>query len=267
VDLTDSHQVTDVFLTLQPKYVVHLAGLRNREIDEKNYRDTYNKNVAMSLNIIDACRKLKNIRRLIFFGSCEEYGLAPLPYEETQRCAPTGPYGLSKLAVTQYLFALFCKDHFPFVVLRPSVIYGPGQDLNMFIPSLIETLIKSKPFAMTNGEQLRDFIYIKDVVDAIVKALRCNKRIDGNVINIAAGKQIMVKEIAALVEKLIGAGEYSFLNFGAIPYRQNEIMGYSVKNDRAKELLKWFPETPIDAGLQQTIKYYKDRIQHRHLVT
>lgn len=257
LDLTDCVKVADVFSLLQPDYVIHLAGSKNRGSDSTQFRYIYDTNLLMSLNVIDACCGLKNFKRLVFLGTCEEYGKVSTPYDETQRELPTGAYGLSKLAVTQILSGLFHSCRLPSVVLRPTVIYGPGQGVEMFFSALVQSLLAGENFLMTAGEQRRDFIYINDVVDAIVQAVSADERVNGTVINVGSGISYRVKEIAVLVANLINPDASSLIKLGAIQYRPNEIMDYSVVINRARKLLDWSPTTSLEDGVQQTIKHFK----------
>lgn len=266
IDLTDRVKVADVISLLQPDYVIHLAGAKSRANDIAQFRDQYNENVLMSLNIIDACRALENFKRLVFLGTCDEYGQAATPYVETQREAPVCAYGLSKLAVTQILSGFFYSHRFPSVVLRPTIIYGPGQGDEMFLPALIRSLLAGKDFPMTAGEQRRDFVFIDDVVDAIIKAVTVDERVNGTVINIGAGISYQIKELAALIAGLIDPAVGGLIKFGAIEYRANEVMNYSVVTSRAKELLGWYPCTRLEDGLEQTVRQFKESTdaQMRH---
>ena len=257
LDLTIREDVANIFSLIQPDFVIHLAGLSNRLNEATQFYDTYDTNLSMSLNVIDACRKIENFKRLVFLGSCDEYGLAPTPYNEAQREMPTNAYGLSKLAVTQILISLFHSHRFPSVILRPTVIYGSGQGNEMFISSLIQSLLAGRDFAMTNGDQQRDYIYINDVVDAIIKVVSSNDKINGAVLNIGGGVSYQIKEVAKLVADLVGPKISRLIQFGAIQYRSHEVMHYSVEIERARELLGWYPNTNISVGLQHTIQQYK----------
>jgi len=260
LDLTDRGKVAELVSILKPDYVIHLAGLKSREHDATQFRNIYDANLSMALNVIDACRRLEDFKRLIFLGSCDEYGLALAPYNEKQRELPVSAYCLSKLAITQILIGLFHSHGFPSVVLRPSVIYGPGQGDEMFISALIQSLLANRDFAMTNGEQLRDFVYISDVLDAIIKTLGADERIHGTVLNIGAGVSSQLKEISNMIADLIGSDIGRLIKFGAIQYRNNEMMNYSVNIACAEEFLGWSPSTDIKVGLQNTVKYFKESI-------
>lgn len=263
LDLADRVKVVDVFSSLQPNYVIHLAGSKDRVNNVAQFRDTYDKNLLISLNIIDACLTIENFKRLIFLGTCDEYGQVSTPFDETQREMPSNAYGLSKLAITQVLSGLFLNLRFPSVVLRPTVIYGPTQGDEMFLSALIQSLLAKKEFPMTLGEQSRDLVHVDDVVDAIIKAIKAGERVNGAVINIGAGVSYQIKHIAAMVAKLIHPDASEYLELGSVQYRSNEIMDYSVKIARAKELLGWLPSTNLECGLQQTIEHFKTAVDGR----
>ena len=260
VDLTNRNMVAETFSALQPDYVIHLAGEKNRNDIDTQFRDSYDRNLAISLNVIEACLGLPKFERLIFLGSCDEYGHESSPFDEMQRELPANAYGLSKLAVTKILSGLYQSRQFPSIVLRPSVIYGPNQGDEMFLSALIQSLLAQKNFAMTYGEQYRDFVYIDDVVDAIIKALTAVNQVNGTVINIGAGVSYQVKNIATLVANSIHQDANNHLKFGVVPYRTTEVIHYAVNIGRAEKLLGWQPTTKLEQGLQQTVNHFRAQV-------
>jgi nucleoside-diphosphate-sugar epimerase len=109
---------------------------------------------------------------------------------------------------------------------------------------------------MTGGEQVRDYIYVEDLIDAYIMAAVVPLKTKVEIINIGAGKGIPLKEIALNVAKQMGANE-NLLQFGALPYRPEEIM-YSVANiEKAKNLLGWKPKTSLEQGIEKMIGQYK----------
>lgn len=260
LDLGNYNQVIEIIKDIQPDYVIHLASSKDRNITPNQFRNIYGNNVTISLNLIDACLQLKEFKRFIFLGSCDEYGQIETPFHESQREMPTNAYGLSKLAITKILSSLHQTENFPSLVLRPTVIYGPNQGKEMFLPALIQSLLAQKDFPMTLGQQMRDFVYVDDVVDAIVKAIQADDQVNGQVINIGSGVSHQVKDIANLTAQLIHPNADKYLQFGALPYRPNEPMNYAVNIDRAKQLLDWQPQTSLQQGLQQTIAQFKQQL-------
>ena len=141
-DLACREEVLSIFSLLRPNYVVHLAGSKSRVDSFAHYKDVLSSNLSISLNVIEACQDISSFKRLVFLGSCDEYGEQAEPFDESQRELPSSGYGLSKLMVTRLLSCLYRSRLFPSVVLRPSVIYGPGQGREMFLSAFIHTLLK-----------------------------------------------------------------------------------------------------------------------------
>lgn len=256
LDLLDAAAVGKLLAELQPDCVIHLAALRHRGVGPSDFRATFDTNVRSAWNVIEACQSLPHFKRFVFLGSCDEYGRSKPPYVETQQAEPTSAYGLSKLAITQVLAGLHANYGFPAVVLRPTVIYGPGQGDDMFIPALIQTLLAGKSFSMTKGEQTRDFIYISDVVDAVLKATHADACIDGGVINLGAGHSYSVKDVVDTVLREIGTASSKQVQFGALPYRYHEAMYYAASIERAAALLDWRPMVGLQEGLRATIDHF-----------
>lgn len=238
-----------------PDCVIHLAGTRNRGDSIGDYQENYQANLLNSLNLLNSCRKLSSLKRFVFIGSCDEYGSGEPPFHEALREQPNSAYGLSKLATTQLLCAWHRMQDFPAVVLRPSVVYGPGQDIEMFIPALARSLASGQIFPMTKGDQLRDFLYIDDLVEAIILAASADKRAEGLVINIGSGIPVRIRELALMVADLLGPDTYKLLRVGELPYRLNEVMNYSLMIDRAAEVLGWHPMTTLEEGLKRTLAH------------
>ena len=257
VDLLDKKRVEDIFFEIQPNYVIHLAALKGRSGEEHLLRREFENNLTISTNVIDGCLRLKNLQKFIYLGSCEEYGTTLPPFREDQQEAPISMYGMSKLAVKRKLSDLYYSKKFPSLVLRPSVVYGPNQGCEMFLPALINALLEGRDFRMTEGIQLRDFIYIDDLIDAIMKSIIANNHLLGSVVNIASGSSIEIRSIAKLASELIGGDVFDILKFGFVPYRDKEIMNFSVDIARAKTFLNWHPNTELKQGLFQTIDWYR----------
>ena len=264
LDLMDPIAVRNLIQQIQPDYVVHLAAITNR-INSNDYTYIYEQNVISSLNLIDACRGLNNLKRFVFLGSCEEYGSINTPFKENMREQPVSAYAVSKLAISNFLQAFFKATQFPSIVLRPSLIYGPGQSSDMFLPSMIRSLCARNTFSMTNGEQTRDYLYINDLIEAINAALSHNDDLDGSIINISSGQSVTIRDLAYCTAKLIGCNSLELLDLGAIDYRESEVMNYIVSNELAKKRLNWQPKISLLDGLSSTINSIKQEITNMEL--
>ena len=147
-------------------------------------------------------------------GSSLEYGKKKSPNREEDRCKPISFYGKSKLKSTEYLK----RSGLNFIVLRLYQIYGPFQKLNRIIPLAIYNLKKSKSFDSSSGIQLRDFLYIDDFVNLIIKIIK-TKKIKSGIFNVGFGKPISIKHVLKIIEKRIKFGK---VKYGKIKMRKDE---------------------------------------------
>ena len=115
------------------------------------------------------------------------------------------------------------------------------------------------PVDMTEGKQGKDFIYIRDVLDAIALILENPQKVLGELINLCTYKEITLRDIALTIKKKTGS--LSKLNFGALKYRDGEKMHYYGSNLKAKKILGWFPKCSFENGLDRTIAWHKDRME------
>lgn len=259
VDIRDRLRIRQLVKNLEPQFVVHLASEKRRSVELTAYRSGYESNFFGSLNLIEVCQELKPTPRFIYLGSCEEYGQQQVPFEELAVESPLNAYGASKLAVTKLLQGMIQNYAFPAVILRPTVVYGPSQSEDMFLPTLIQSLMANKRFAMTSGDQSRDFLYVDDLIEAIMLTL-VTPGAQGRVINISSAKPIRIKALAKMTAQMIGRECESLLAFGAKGYRPDETMNYWASNSLAKELLDWTPRVSLEEGLSHTIGYFQDQI-------
>jgi UDP-glucose 4-epimerase len=155
-----------------------------------------------------------------------------------------------KAAVTQCALLYHRLFALPVVVLRPFIVYGPGQRDGMMLPALLKTLAQGQEFALTPGEQTRDFVYVDDVVDALIAAAVRNGAA-GEVFNVCSGEERRIRDVAELAVRIAGASP-SRLKIGALPYRENEVWRLVGSNRKARALLGWSPRVQLEDGLQRT---------------
>jgi len=256
LDIRNKNNISTIIKEINPNYIVHLAASTSRLGEINMYRTVYETNVIGSLNLIESCLVLKDLRKFVFLGSCEEYGPHSVPFCETHMAAPNTAYGLSKLAITLYLHEVSKIKQFHSLILRPTVVYGPGQKPEMFLPSLIKALLVKQSFPMTLGDQTRDFIYIDDLVNSVMLAMESDKLAKGQTINISSGTPIKIKTLAEKVAQFIGEDCMGLVEFGAIDYRFGEAFEYWGSNQLARDWMGWCPETSLDDGLKKTIEYF-----------
>ena len=249
LDLQNAELTSDFVQAADPQFVLHLAT------NTKQLRESTRPTVKLppddiDVNIVSASLKLRNLKRFVSLGTCDEYGIHPNPYSETDLAMPVSGYGSSKLAMSNYLLE-FAKNHnFPSVILRPSVVYGTDQPSTMFVPSLFSAMKEKRVFALTSGDQTRDFIFVEDLIDAIIKSFTEDNIANGSIFNIASQSSLPIKDVANKIADLFGSGYRSLLDFGALGFRASEVMDYRVNAEKAASELNWRAKVNLDQGLR-----------------
>ena len=233
------------------EYIINCSGY----IDHSNFRncgvevfyDHFNSLISLTNLAIDL-----KVKTFIHLGSSDEYGDNKSPIKESVRESPISPYALAKLSSTYYLQQCFKTGLLNTVILRPFLIFGEMQSKNRFLPYLIDNCMKDKEFKVTKGVQVRDYLYIKDFNQALIKTLN-NEKAYGEIINIASGIPIMIKDVVSEVKKIIGKGNPIY---GGIEYRDNESMELYADISKAKLILNWEPKYDFKKTLLKVINWY-----------
>lgn len=207
--------------------LIHLAAYG---VDPRydSWQEAFRWNVTASIKVIEEAHLL-NIKRVIFIGSCSEYGKSAERYEYIPCDAPLEPvnaYGASKAAATLAALAYARENNLEVAVLRPFHVYGEGEGHNRFWPSMKKAALDGKNFQMTNGEQIRDFTPVDLVANLILEYATEKQIMPGNPIirNLGTGIPKSLKDFATECWNEFGAK--GKLIPGAIQYRKDEIMRY-----------------------------------------
>jgi nucleoside-diphosphate-sugar epimerase len=245
--------VSDKFSNrLKYDFVFNLSGFINHSKFQTGGRSVIDAHYLGLLNLVEAL-DTKSIKGFVQIGSSDEYGSQPSPQVESMRESPISPYSAAKVAGSHFIQMLARQEKFPGTVLRFFLVYGPGQNNERFLPQVIKGCLEDKSFPTSQGEQLRDFCYIDDVVDAILLAAT-NPRSHGEIFNIASGKAVSIAGVIKKIKETVGSGEPQF---GKIPYREGENMSLYANCSKAKNILGWEAKTSLEEGLSQTVNYYK----------
>jgi nucleoside-diphosphate-sugar epimerase len=254
-DICDQDFLPGVIDSWQPQIIFHLAASKVRAQTPDAFRETLNVNLMGTLGLLMASSRSKSLTNIVLLGTGEEYGKNLTPFKEGSREAPVSAYSLSKLSAT-HLAQMMARSGLPVCVLRPSVAYGPGQQDDMFIPALIRTLLRGEKFPMTKGAQTRDFLFIADLVQALLLA-GVATNVAGEVINIGSGDEVCIAKLVDSIEELTGAHGHALR--GLLDYRQGEAMHYQLDISKARHMLGWKPEIALEEGLARTVQWYRER--------
>jgi len=232
-------------------YVVNLAGYVDHSRKLKTIKSHFNGCRNISSLFINS-----KIKKFIQIGSSIENGKVNSPQIEnnTPNRKILSTYGEAKLLSSNFLLDLNKKYNFPVTILRLYLIYGPYQDPNRVIPITILNSIFNKKFDCSDGRQSRDFLYIDDLVDGIIKILIKEDNLSGEIINLGSGKPTKIKKIIKNIVNLVGSGKPLF---GKVRFRKDEINKLYPNLNKAKKLINWAPKTDLNLGLKKTIHFYK----------
>ena len=249
-DISDINTLNSIIVKIKPQIIVHLAACLGRNVpDEQIIKINYQGTVNL-LGVLDQTQ----YQRFVYISTSELYFGNKTPFSERMPLHPQTAYARSKLMAEEYCLKQFNKKIKPITIIRPAIVYGSRQVGSMFIPQCIASAFKGEEIKMTAGEQTRDFVYVDDVVEAIVKASYVPAAV-GEIINIGSGIETTLKEAALKINTL--AGNAIQINFGVLPYRENEIWRYLLDITKAKQILDWNPDISLEEGLKKTIEWYK----------
>ncbi len=244
IDIRDWQQIKEMG---EVGTVYHLAGITSIPYSFENPRETFEVNVAGTVNVLEFCR-LHKVEKVVF-ASSYLYGQPQyLPVDEKHPLSPTNPYAVSKLLAENVFRAYHVYYGLKCVILRLFNLYGKGQSGNFLIPSILKQLA-SQRIELLDAEPRRDFLYITDGVEAFIKAASYSGS-GFEVFNIGAGVSHKVSDIVDLAVKLAGV-ECS------IVYRherkKNAVMDTVADISKAKRLLQWQPQVSFEDGLRDMI--------------
>jgi UDP-glucose 4-epimerase len=247
VDLRERASVARL-AELGPEVVFHLAGFSLVGESWRRIDECFDLNAKGTALVVDAT---KGAEAFVYASTAEVYGPQDrMPLDESMRPAPQSPYAVSKHAGELSCAARAREGKTKVAILRLFNVYGPGQRPPALVADLAKSCAEGRPIRTTKGEQTRDFVYVGDVVEAMVAAASLRTPLDGPV-NVCSGAETAIRDVVATVVRLSGTA--SPVEIGALPYRENETWRVYGDNARARRLLGWAPRVGIEEGLARTV--------------
>jgi UDP-glucose 4-epimerase len=223
-------------------------------------------NCRSQLFILEACRKHNPSIKIVYAGTRQIYGRPDfLPVNEEHPLHPTDVNGINKMAGEWYHILYHRVYGMRTCALRLTNTYGPRMRIKdarqTFLGVWIRNLIQGQPIEVWGtGLQLRDFNFVDDVVSAMLRAAISDEA-DGEVYNLGGAEPLNLRDLAALLVKLHGKGD-----FQVIPFPENrqpiDIGDYYADYRKIRNALNWDPATPLDVGLRRTLEYYCQNFHH-----
>ena len=245
-----SSKIDLIFKKELPDIVYHLAAI----LPTKNTSLLMKTNIMGSVNILEMAQKYK-IKKIIFASSAAVYGNPQTSViKENHPTDPLSIYGLSKLTVEK-LFKIYCNLYkIPYIIIRYGNIYGPGQKTfrpgSVIVNFIYKILHNQIPEINGNGKQLRDYIYIDDLIDASLKIIKIKKV---GVYNVGSGVGISLNDIISKINKILNKNIKPKYNLSAKSGVAKSILDIK----KIKKELRWKPKVQLETGLKNTINYFK----------
>jgi nucleoside-diphosphate-sugar epimerase len=244
-------------------YVLHQAAIPSVPRSVQDPVTSNRANIDASLNVLVAARDA-GVKRLVYAGSSSAYGNTPtLPKREDMPTHPLSPYALQKLVAEQYCQMFTQLYGLETVTIRYFNVFGPRQDpgspysgvISLFATALIEG---RRPVIYGDGGQTRDFTYVANVVDGVLRACEA-KGASGEVINVACGDRISLNELLATMNQIVGTtldAEFKDERAGDVRDSQADIT-------KAKRLLGYEPIVGLKEGLEHTLAWCREGVEAR----
>jgi nucleoside-diphosphate-sugar epimerase len=239
-------------------YVLHQAAIPSVPRSVQDPITSNRANIDASLNVLVAARDA-GVRRVVYAGSSSAYGNTPtLPKVESMPTAPLSPYALQKLVAEQYCQMFTHLYGLETVTIRYFNVFGPRQDpsspysgvISLFISALCEG---RRPKIYGDGGQTRDFTYVANVVDGVLRACQA-ERASGEVINVATGGRISLNELFRTVRDLVGATVEPVFD----EPRAGDVRDSQADIGKARALLGYQPIVTFEEGLRKTVAWFRE---------
>lgn len=256
-DIRDTEKVNKL-LRFKPDIIFCLLGLSGQVASEENSMEYFSVNVIAIMSLLQIILKIVPESKFIFSSSRLEYGIPQyLPVDEKHPTLPLCNYGFQKNIITRYCQFLYSKYNLKTTVLRTSNPFGPQNTtttnynvINFFIKSVLNN---KKIIIYGHGNQMRDYFYIDDLIDVMIR-IAFSIKTAGQIYNLGMGKGISQVEVAKEIIRQAGKGQIKFIRW---PKKAKSVETGDYISDISKiyNELKWKPSTSLVTGIKKTIAY------------
>jgi nucleoside-diphosphate-sugar epimerase len=252
-DLLRSDEATAIIQEIKPHALLHCAWYAKHS---SYWSATENMTwLQASLHLVSEFIAAGG-KRFVGVGSCAEYDWTT-EGEYDERNTPARPatlYGACKYALNVAGGALCRRDGVSFAWARLFFLFGPHEDQNRFVPSVIRSLMQSERAPCTAGEHIRDFMDVRDAASALARLI--DSDVDGTV-NIASGEGRLIKEIATTIGRVLNRSD--LIALGVLPTRENDPRVLVAATNRLRSEVRWHPPVSVEQRLAETIEWWRSR--------
>ena len=251
VDLTDAYSTVSLMRHVAPDAIYHLASYGSSSW-QQDFSLMINAIVLSTHNLLQAATGL-DLDTFVYTGTSSEYGFKDHACREEEALEPNSHYAILKATASHLCCLAASENHVPAVVMRPYSAYGPYEHPNRLIPTLlVKGLEKSYP-PLVQPDIAREFVYIDDVIDALMLAARAKP---GSIYNIGSGEMSTIESVVTAVHCLSNIEEEPV--WGGMESRDWDTTHWAGVCSRAKKELGWEAKTSLGEGLEKTLRWLRD---------
>lgn len=260
-DVRDPHSMRH--LVQGQDFLFNLAGQTSHLDSMRDPHTDLEINCRAQLSILEACRLYNSSIKVVFASTRQIYGKPDyLPVDERHPLQPTDVNGINKMAGEWYHILYHNVYGIRTCALRLTNTYGPRMRIKdarqTFLGIWIHHVVKGKPFEVWGGEQLRDFTYVEDAVEAFLMAAT-GEEANGKVYNLGGCEVISLMGLAKLLVEVAGGGEYRVRAFPS-DRKRIDIGDYYADDRRIRSALNWSPRVNLRDGLARTLEFYRQHL-------
>ena len=261
-DVRDAHSMR--YLVQDQHYLFNLAGQTSHMDSMHDPYTDLEINCSAQISILEACRNHNRDIKIVFASTRQIYGKPDfLPVSEDHLLRPADVNGVNKMAGEWYHILYNNVFGITACALRLTNTYGPRMRVRdarqTFLGLWIRLLVEGRPFEVWEGDQLRDFTFVEDAVEAMLLAAACEQA-NGRSLNLGGDSVVSLKELADLLVEVNGGGEYVA---GSYPpdRKRIDIGDYYADFSRIRSALGWDPRVGLREGLARTLSYYRQHLE------
>jgi len=253
-NLLDFTRINELLKVVKPTYLLHLAW----DVTPGEYWTSI-KNFAWVQASLELLRRFREQggQRVVMAGTCAEYDWRYGYCSEFRTPAvPAKPYGICKLSLQAMLGAYSEETGLSSAWGRVFFNFGPHEHPARFVPTVIHSLLRGEPAHCTHGNQIRDFLYVRDVAEAFVALLASD--VTGPV-NIASGKPVTLREVIDIISQLTGRSD--LVRPGSVDPNVNDPPALIADVGRLTDEVGWVPKYSLTSGLEQTVNWWRKSLR------
>lgn len=252
-DLADPKSLSDALKRFRPTYVINCATTGVNPNEQNDLLDFFKVNAVGPSELRKLCDQ-NGVFRFINISSCFECGSQAAALTETVALKPTAPYGISKAAGTHLLLQGHDQFKIETLIFRLFVLWGLGESPHRLVSSILLAKDANQKLALSPGDQIRDFAFVDDIVDSILRLMPHPGLTSGEVVNVASGEPIRVRDFAVRIAQHLNCE--NLLEFGGIPNREQKLQSLPASIEKLKSLIGTPQKTSLADGLAMMQKGY-----------